>query len=166
MFRLFFHAVLSCFVLGSAQTTSCKGGQGRCLSPSACGDGTLYSGLCPSFCSDILYLDPACKTSECANERMFFGRMLADISSAGGNSVRFWLLGDGSILPVNNYQSRMVTKIYTTQVSSVKWLLEENGLAPLPLANSINGYLPKILEALKGGKVRDNMPFRGTAVPS
>ena len=50
--------------------------------------------------------------------------MLQEVSSAGGNSVRFWLLGDGSILPVNNYQSRLVTRIPPEQIASVKWLLD------------------------------------------
>ena len=81
-------------------------------------------GPAPAFCSDILYLNPGCKTQQCVSERNFFEQMLQEVSSAGGNSVRFWLLGDGSILPVNNYKSRLVTRIPAAQIASVNWLLD------------------------------------------
>ncbi len=82
--------------------------------------------IAPGFCSDINFLDPDCQSSACSLDTEYFESMFKDVHLNGGNSLRFWLHADGSVIPVvnNDYSQRIVANITTTQLASVKWVLD------------------------------------------
>jgi hypothetical protein len=83
-------------------------------------------GWSPGFCTDVNYLDPSCTSYDCTHDRQEFEAMVSDVASNGGNSIRFWIFGDGNTLPVQNgdYNSRMPDHITTTQLNSIQWVLD------------------------------------------
>lgn len=83
-------------------------------------------GQAPQFCADVNYLDPTCSSSSCQSDASYFQSMVSTVHNYGGNSMRFWLHADGNPLPVQNgdYSSRIISNITSTQLASVKWVLD------------------------------------------
>ena len=83
-------------------------------------------GIAPAFCADVNYLDPTCSSYDCTKDSAYFEQMFAEIQQNGGNSVRWWLHGDGNAVPVinSNYSDRIVDSITSTQINSIKLVLE------------------------------------------